>query len=246
MRTGTLPAGRQRHRYQGIPHHLRRARRGARGDRLRPEVRALPPEWCGDRVPTRSMRFPLCGSGALQSPLESFTEISELCPLLQGNCMPEPITSTDSIYDTIVCPAGTFRKSRELVMAGCAAVGYNCPPGAVCICQPCEQVPPSLVKVLVVPSVRRRKPPFLFHHSLHSVARAAQHALACCCVRDASGRQVFELWLCAVFLRHPRTLRHSRRAPSRSRSAENSRFGSPQEEVESLAPHAFCALDARC
>lgn len=71
-----------------------------------------------------------------------------------GNCLPEPIVNTSNVYEAVKCPAGWFRKSRELVEAGCASAGIICPQGMVCLCQPCAPVPPKLLEVIVVPTVR--------------------------------------------------------------------------------------------
>ena len=64
--------------------------------------------------------------------------------IVNGSCL----TSTDT-YETIVCTAGTFRKSKAVVTASCAALNVSCKGGYDCVCGPCGAVPPTELSVYV-------------------------------------------------------------------------------------------------
>jgi serine/threonine protein kinase len=64
--------------------------------------------------------------------------------IVNGSCL----TSTDT-YETIVCTAGTFRKSKAVVTASCAALNVSCKGGYDCVCGPCGTVPPTELSVYV-------------------------------------------------------------------------------------------------
>lgn len=44
-----------------------------------------------------------------------------------------------TLYDSIICPPGYFKKSEAQVEAGCASVGKECPDGMQCVCKPCKR-----------------------------------------------------------------------------------------------------------
>ena len=74
--------------------------------------------------------------------LDSFTNSSGWCTAFD----------TD-IYNQIVCPAGQYKKSRDVVAGGCAAANLTCPSYAnICICSPCAPVPSSFQDVLATPA----------------------------------------------------------------------------------------------
>ena len=62
--------------------------------------------------------------------------------IVNGSCL----TSIDT-YDTIVCSAGSFRKSRAVVNASCAALNVSCKAGYDCLCGPCGTVPATELSV---------------------------------------------------------------------------------------------------
>ena len=64
--------------------------------------------------------------------------------IVNGSCL----TSIDT-YDTVVCSAGTFRKSRAVVNASCAALNVTCKAGYDCLCGPCGTVPATELSVYV-------------------------------------------------------------------------------------------------
>ena len=64
--------------------------------------------------------------------------------IVNGSCL----TSIDT-YDTIVCSAGTFRKSRAVVNASCAALNVTCKAGYDCLCGPCGTVAATELSVYV-------------------------------------------------------------------------------------------------
>jgi len=43
------------------------------------------------------------------------------------------------LYESILCPVGTFKKTKVAVENGCIAAGLPCPDGAQCLCSPCKR-----------------------------------------------------------------------------------------------------------
>ncbi len=61
------------------------------------------------------------------------------------------ITST-RLYDTILCPPGSFRMSETAVAASCSSQGTSCPPGYDCVCTPCLPLPLQVYSVVIAPA----------------------------------------------------------------------------------------------
>ncbi|CAG9460527.1 unnamed protein product [Pedinophyceae sp. YPF-701] len=50
-------------------------------------------------------------------------------------------TRTSQLYESVVCPPGFAKKSREAVQAACALANRPCPAGYDCVCDACAAVP---------------------------------------------------------------------------------------------------------
>ena len=55
------------------------------------------------------------------------------------------IRSSDT-YDALVCPSGSYKRSRAETEGGCVLQGRACRPGATCLCGPCRAA--AVVQVL--------------------------------------------------------------------------------------------------
>lgn len=67
------------------------------------------------------------------------------------------IRATD-MYSSITCPAGTYKRSAAALAFTCGQLALPCPPGAQCVCQPCEAVPATQTDLFVVPGDAVRRP----------------------------------------------------------------------------------------